>query len=287
VCLIAFAIGASQRWPLVIASNRDEFLSRPTLPLASWKTNSGQEIISGRDLRAGGTWLGMTPSGRVAFLTNVREAMPKTASLSRGELVMRWLDSSSDAEGFLAKLEKDCSAYAGFNLVFGDFQRNAWAWVTNKSSAAVSGWHAQALQPGVYGLSNAALDTPWPKTMELKRVLAASLADQVKGYELDKFQGPLWTALFNQERAPFGQLPATGVPQAMEEALSSAFVEFSEHAYGTRSSTVLVASRTDSGANTKRWQIQVEERTHLRGETHQIAGLGPASMAIANLNFVC
>ena len=94
MCLIAFAIGASKRWPLVIASNRDEFVDRPTLPLDWWKTACGQEIISGRDLRAGGTWLGMTPAGRVAFLTNVREAAPKVALSSRGELVNWWGQSS-------------------------------------------------------------------------------------------------------------------------------------------------------------------------------------------------
>ena len=267
MCLIAFAIGASQRWPLVIASNRDEFLNRPTLPLARWQTPHGQEIISGRDVRAGGTWLGMTPGGRVAFLTNVREAEPKPALLSRGELVTRWLQADGDADGFVASLEKGEGTYGGFNLVLGDVQRNAWHWLTNKSMASVSGWQAQALEPGVYGLSNAALDTPWPKTLELKQRLAAALRQETKTHDLEVLRRPLWSALANRQRAPAGKLPATGVSQAMELALSSAFVEFPEHAYGTRCSTVLVASRKEDGASAQSLEIDVQEQTYLRSET--------------------
>lgn len=260
MCLIAFSIGASPRWPLVIAANRDEFLDRPTLPLASWQTGSGREIISGRDLRAGGTWLGTTPGGRVAFLTNVREAEPATAPRSRGELVTRWLEADGDAASFIAALNKESGAYGGFNLVLGDFQKNAWIWVTNKAASSRTGWHAQTLAPGVYGLSNAALDTPWLKTTQLKRVLAAALATQANVPDINALQAPLWTALASRERSPREQLPSTGVALAMEEALSSVFVDVPEYEYGTRSSTVLVA--------TEAW-IQVEEWTHLREKTQE------------------
>ena len=262
MCLIAFAIGASQRWPLVIASNRDEFLERPTLPLARWHTGLGHEIISGRDLRAGGTWLGVTPGGRVAFLTNVREASAQPAPFSRGQLVMRWLDAGNDVASFAEALERDSGAYGGFNLVIGDLQRNDWAWMTNKSSESSSGWHVQSLQPGIYGLSNAALDTPWPKTTELKRVLTAALAEQAQQSNLDAFQKPLWNGLGNRSRAPIEKLPVTGAPLAIEEALSSAFVDFPEHQYGTRCSTVLLATRTETDDKFQRWHVQVEERTH-------------------------
>ncbi|MEO7160972.1 MAG: NRDE family protein [Polaromonas sp.] len=283
MCLIAFAIGASQRWPLVIASNRDEFLSRPTLPLAKWETASGQEIISGRDLRAGGTWLGMTPEGRVAFLTNVRAANPKTALFSRGELVTRWLETNGDAEGFTASLGKEDGAYAGFNLVLGDVQRNAWTWLTNKSTETLSGWHVQALKPGVYGLSNAALDTPWPKTLELKRVLTAALHPETKNHDLDSLQRSLWAALANRHRAHFGQLPETGASQEMEQALSSAFVEFPEYAYGTRSSTLLVASRKEDKLLMQSLQIDVREQTYLRQANNEITEIG----ATVALSFAC
>lgn len=263
MCLIAFAIGASQRLPLVIASNRDEFLNRPTLPLARWKTSDGKEVISGRDLRAGGTWLGMTPGGRVAFLTNVRQAESKVAEFSRGELVTRWLKTDTDAKGFVASLDKDDRAYGGFNLVLGDIQRNAWTWLTNRSTDLASSWHVQALQPGVYGLSNAALDTPWPKTLELRQVLAAALRLETKTHDLEALRRPLWAALANRKRAPLGGLPLTGLSQATELALSSAFVEFPECAYGTRSSTLLTASRQDDSGSMHSLQVEAQELTYL------------------------
>jgi len=257
VCLVAFAINASARWPLVIAANRDEFLNRPTQPLDRWQTPQGQDIISGRDLRAGGTWLGMTPGGRVAFLTNVREAQPQAAPRSRGELVTRWLEETGDANAFARAIKQNAAAWGGFNLVLGDVQRNAWSWITNKPAA--SAMQVQPLQPGVYGLSNAALNTPWPKTVALQSVLAACL----DATEADALQDSLWAALANPERAPRERLPATGVSLEREEALSSAFVDFPEHAYGTRSSTVLLASAADRVDGTQRWQVQLEERTHL------------------------
>jgi len=255
MCLVAFAINASAHWPLVIAANRDEFFARPTQPLARWHTGRGQEIISGRDLRAGGTWLGITPSGRVAFLTNVREANPRAAPHSRGKLVTRWLEETGDAQAFAGALAPDAAAYGGFNLVLGDFQRNEWTWITNKS--ATSALQAQALKPGVYGLSNAALNTPWPKTAALQSVLA----DALERADPAALKAMLWSALASRERAPREQLPTTGVPLALEQALSSAFVEVPENAYGTRSSTVLLASAQDSVSGARRWQVQIEEWT--------------------------
>lgn len=263
MCLVAFAINSSERWPLVIAANRDEFLSRPTLPLSRWHGASGQEIISGRDLQAGGTWLGITPGGRVAFLTNVREAQAPAAPRSRGELVTRWLEASGDARDFARALEQDGAAYGGFNLVLGDFQRNAWSWLSNRHGGT-STLLLQGLAPGVYGLSNAALNTPWPKTTALQRVLADALTSQAHAPAPDALQARLWTALASRDRAALEHLPATGVPQAMEQALSSAFVDVPERAYGTRSSTVLLACARDNRENVRRWDVQVQERTHLR-----------------------
>jgi uncharacterized protein with NRDE domain len=267
MCLIAFAIGASARWPLVVASNRDEFLNRPTQPLDRWQTDAGQDIISGRDLRAGGTWLGLTPGGRVAFLTNVREVKTPAAPHSRGELVTRWLTQSGDAAAFSRTLTEDAQAYGGFNLVLGDFQSNTWTWLSNRSTDG-SALHVQTLEPGVYGLSNAALNTPWPKTTALQNALKASLN---AAPDPEALQARLWAALASRERAPReALLPTTGVPLAFEEALSSAFVDFPEQAYGTRSSTVLLASaQRDAGAE-RRWEVQLEERTH----RHEAPGAG-------------
>lgn len=221
MCLVAFAIGVSERWPLVVASNRDEFLNRPTLPLARWITGAGKEVISGRDERAGGTWLGLSPGGRVAMLTNVRESQPFAGEKSRGELVTRWLEGDGDAAGFMA--QADSAAFGPCNLVLGDFQTASWHWLTNR--ADLPGWSACALAPGVYGLSNAALDTPWPKTQALKQALQSALAADTQ----EVMQASLWSALQDRQRASPEHLPHTGVPLAFEQALSSAFVDFPEH----------------------------------------------------------
>jgi uncharacterized protein with NRDE domain len=270
MCLIAFALHASARWPLVIAANRDEFLDRPTVPLARWKTPAGQVIVSGRDLRAGGAWFGVTsgglggpigPGGRIAFLTNVREAEALPAPRSRGELVTRWLESQIGAEKFVAGLAADPTAFAGFNLVVGSIQRDQWHWVTNRPSQShlAKALHYEALRPGIYGLSNAALDSPWPKTTQLKDALGQSLRAHEAGGDLAALRADLWHALGSRERAEAAHLPRTGIPLAREEALSSAFVEMPEHGYGTRSSTLLTASAGAGG-----WEVQMEEREHLR-----------------------
>ncbi|MDP2817675.1 MAG: NRDE family protein [Polaromonas sp.] len=248
MCLIAFAIGASARWPLLVAANRDEFLDRPTLPLTRWQSDADAEIISGRDIRAGGTWLGLTAAGRIAMLTNVRGPASLTGDKSRGELVTRWLDSDTDAASFMAQIEPE--AYGGFNLVLGDFKSRAWQWLSNKPGP---GLESRALAPGIYGLSNGALDTPWPKTLGLKKALHSALTASSE----DALEQELMTALRDRRRADRKDLPCTGVPLALEEALSSAFVDFPEHGYGTRCSTVLVAS-----ADSKGWDLAVQEVTH-------------------------
>ena len=263
MCLIAFAINASARWPLVVASNRDEFLDRPTLPLARWKTASGQEIISGRDGRAGGTWLGVTPTGRVAFLTNVREPKNGPAKSTRGELVTRWLKGSCGAEEFTTSLmEKSAASYSGFNLVVGDLHRDAWTWLTNRASAPYPGWYAQALTAGVYGLSNASLDTPWPKTLELKRVLSAALSQAESS---DGLHGMLWPALASRGLTSLAGASEMNRRMPMESALSSAFVDMPALAYGTRSSTVLTVSRSQGDhLSATTCCTEVQERSHLR-----------------------
>lgn len=255
MCLISFAIGASERWPLVIAANRDEFLDRPTLPLARWCTDGGTEVISGRDLRAGGTWLGLTPGGRLAMLTNVREAERVTGERSRGELVLRWLEGDMDASQFVAGT--DPTAYGAFNLVLGDFQSSSWHWLSNQPGLD---WQARELGPGLYGLSNGAMDTPWPKTVTLKQAMQNALASSSE----KELQASLWAALQDRQRASDLHLPRTGVPLPLERALSSVFVDFPEHGYGTRSSTLLVARAGESAGSGLSWDLLVEETTHSR-----------------------
>ena len=257
MCLLAIAIGASARWPLVIASNRDEFRDRPTLPLAVWRTPGDNTVMSGRDLRAGGTWMGSTPGGRIALLTNVREPDAVTAALSRGELPLRWLEGQMNAAQFLA--DTDAKSYGGCNLVLGDFLRGEWTWASNRgellagaapmtSRLTASGWQTMALLPGIYGLSNALLDTPWPKTQALKAAIqtALTLADtEGDGAVLARV---LWPALANSERAALGDLPNTGVATDFEHALSSALIDMPERGYGTRCSTLMWVAQTAEGA---------------------------------------
>ncbi len=253
MCLIAFAIGASPRWPLVVAANRDEFLNRPTLPLARWQTDAGKDIVSGRDLRAGGTWLGLTPGGRVAMLTNVRGPRSAAGEKSRGELVLRWLEGDMDAASFMA--QTDGADYGGFNLVIGDFQTASWHWLSNQPGGS---WQSQTLAPGVYGLSNGALDTPWPKTLALKQALRTALAAPAA----DELQAGLWTALQGRQRTSDEHLPRTGVPLALERALSSVFVDFPEHGYGTRCSTLVVMDARETDDISCDHNIWVHEQTY-------------------------
>lgn len=249
MCLIAFALGAHPRWPLVIASNRDEYRARPTAPLSTWATPTGRPVVAGRDLQDGGTWFGTTPTGRVAMLTNLRRGTAASGQRSRGELVTRWLESDFDAAQFANVLQP--KAYAGFNLVVGDHGAGQWHCLSNADGPALS---LQRVAPGVHGLSNAQLNTPWRKTVELKRSLAMALT---QANDAEGLQAQLFTALQNPSRCPPTELPNTGVPADMELGLSSAWVDLPQYGYGTRSSTVLVAE--SAGANT---EVRLWEQTY-------------------------
>lgn len=246
---MAMALGQSSRWPLVLASNRDEFHDRPALPLSRWTAPDGTFVVSGRDLRAGGTWLGCTPGGRVALLTNVREGAAAAGARSRGELPLRWLGSSQDGLGFLGS----CSAhdYAGCNLLMGDSLTGEWTWASNRGDTGdvLNGWHFQVLQPGFYGLSNALLDTPWPKTLALKAALAQAVTrtEQMAAATASaELQLQLWLALTDRQRAPLTLLPNTGIDAALEHGLSSAWVDLPERGYGTRCSSLVWTETTPS-----------------------------------------
>lgn len=247
MCLIAFAIGARPDTPLLLASNRDEFFDRPTQALHRWPDGSG--IWAGRDQRDGGTWLGIGENGRVALLTNVRSARNATGARSRGELATRWLQGHSSTDRFAASL--DPSAYGGFNLVLGDLHASRWAWLCNRNPLAphadtAAALHRQDLPPGLYGLSNAALDTPWPKTQRLKAALAQALqsvpaALSVKSAPSAGADAAWMTPLENvlSDTRPAVDPPPTGVPTDWERQLSSPFVQAPEQGYGTRSSLLM------------------------------------------------
>jgi uncharacterized protein with NRDE domain len=274
MCLIAFALHADPACPLLIAANRDEFLDRPTAALHRWALADGTEIVAGRDLRDGGTWLGLSPTGRVAMLTNVRQTQAGPGARSRGELVTRWLRGDGDEDDLAEAI--DPGAYGGFNLVVGDFHRARWSWLSNRDpesphDSGPPALHRQALGAGLYGLSNASLDTPWPKTVQLKQALGESLARLQANRSMDdgEWMHPLATRLTEAAPATPGDLPRTGVSADMERALSSPFVRMADRAYGTRSSLVVRALPSAHA-----WDVQVDEWTH--DPLQPVAGLDPA-----------
>lgn len=222
MCLILVAWRVHHEFPLVVAANRDEFHARATAPAAFWTNHP--RVLAGRDLAAGGTWLGITREGRFAVLTNFRDpANHQPFAPSRGHLVADYLCSDADIDEYLDTIEP--ARYNGFNLLLGDGRRlMAFSNVTNER---------HLFAPGIYGLSNALLDTPWPKVGAGKTALEAALA------HLPDEHG-LWALLRDDRTYPDHVLPATGVPLEWERLLSAAFIRGSD--YGTRNSTVLTMS---------------------------------------------
>jgi uncharacterized protein with NRDE domain len=247
MCLVAFAFEASARFPMVLVANRDEFFARPTAALDWWVAGPGaQPILSGRDLLGGGTWLGLNPAGRLALLTNVRDpALNDPAAPTRGSLVPTWLDGmSSDA----LRTRSVAAGHNGFNLLAIDFTTGERMHVSNRESRCT------ALSTGIHGLSNAGLDTPWPKVVALKSALGDAVRHAGSALEL---ANRLFEALTDDRPAPDDALPATGVSLEWERHLSSAFILTPDRRYGTRSSTVVITEASGDGLTT-----HVLERTH-------------------------
>lgn len=222
MCLIVFAWKAHPDFPLVVAANRDEFHARPTAAAGFWDDRPG--ILAGRDLEGMGTWLGVTRSGRFAAVTNYRDAasVPREAA-SRGLLASRYLESEAAPDAFAAAVAADGTAYRGFNFLASD-REEMW-WVSNR------GGNARRLEPGVHGLSNHLLDTPWPKVTRGKQRLHQAL-------ELAPAVEPLLALLADTAEAADGELPDTGVGAERERLLSAARIV--SPAYGTRSSSALL-----------------------------------------------
>jgi len=232
MCLVVFALGVFPDAPFVLAANRDEYFARPAAPAAWWE-HDGTKIFGGRDLDKGGTWMALDGSGRISVVTNVRDLSKPQTGRSRGFLPRDAITSDAMPPAI------DVAAYPAFNMLVGD--REAMFYVSDESSP-------RRMAPGLHGLSNHRLDTPWPK---VKRGLAV----------LER--GPNVEALFEMLRdetpAPDPDLPKTGVPLEVERKLSSPFVAMPEVGYGTRCSTVVI--RNPAG------ETRFEERTwNERGE---------------------
>lgn len=227
MCLILLAHDVHPTYRLVVAANRDELYARPTEPAGFWA--DAPDVLAGRDLSAGGTWMGITRGGRFAAVTNYRELTPPPPDPpSRGHLVGGFLRGAAPAEAYLADLATRAQAFAGFNLLVDDGR--SLGWLSNRGGAP------RMLRRGVYGVSNALLDTPWPKVVRGKEALRDALA----GPE-ERLESALFTALRDEAWAPDEALPDTGVGIERERWLSSMFIVSPE--YGTRASTVLLVAR--------------------------------------------
>jgi len=236
MCLVALAIDQNRRFPLVVAANRDEFFKRPAARLAWWTPEAGgPAILSGRDLEAGGTWMGLTAEGRLALVTNVRDpARNEAAAPSRGRIVADWLGATERTDRFWMRTA--LSGYNGFNLVAADFRRGECFWASNNGS------YPMRLERGVHGLSNAGLDTPWPKVEALKERLEDALAT---ADSVDQLSSLLFAALGDRSEADDDELPETGVSRELEKMLSAAFIRSPDMGYGTRCSTLVIAERVN------------------------------------------
>ena len=229
MCLILLAIKAHPEYRLILAANRDEFYERPSESPAFW--HEAPDLLAGRDLRGGGTWFGITRKGRIAAITNYRDpASQKENAPSRGKLVKDFLLGEEPPLEYLEGVRRAGAGYNGFNLIVGDGDQLYW--YSNRGDKVTG------ISPGLHGISNHLLDTPWPKVSKGKEQLARVLQDR---------NGPASEALFEllRDRSPVPDdaLPRTGVSLEWERVLSSIFIW--SPTYGTRSSTLLFLDQED------------------------------------------
>lgn len=238
MCLVLLAHHIREDLPLLLLCNRDEFFDRSTAPLRWWVESP--DILAGRDQRFGGTWLAVKRDGRFALLTNFRNALAVNAQpgvlpqqektpieLSRGDLVVSFLKWQGETARFLEKLSHTRQQYKPFNLIFG----SAWGEIFFFSSEENS---SRLLSQNIYGLSNASLDTPWPKVTKSKEQFRKLL----KSPRID--QEALFEMMKNEQTASDESLPKTGVPLEWERALSPIFIRAKSMNYGTRSTSLVL-----------------------------------------------
>lgn len=229
MCLIFISLDQHPRYKLLVAGNRDEFYDRPTQPAAYWPDFPG--ILGGRDLEAGGTWLGVTTGGKISMLTNYRDPQNIDPSApTRGRLVADYLEGSQTAAAYLEAVNASGIRYNGFNLLSGDADELYY----------YSNYHrfVQKVQPGFYGLSNKFIDTPWPKVVNGKQKIGPAFSRTTIDPE------EIFRLLYDDSTAPPDQLPDTGLARDMELALSAMFIKTGN--YGSRCSTIVAVDRDDN-----------------------------------------
>ncbi len=225
MCLVALSWRSHPEYPLLISANRDEFFDRPTSPLHRWENG----IYAGKDLRGGGTWMGFHPDGKWALLTNYRDFLhPRIPEISRGRLVLDFLQESLSPENYLDRVVSDRERYDGFNLILSDGKKLHYY--------SNYGPDPMELQPGIYAVSNGLIDAPWPKS----KLAAKQMANLRKA---DPDADALLSILKSNETFPLEKLPKTGVSTAMEQQLSAQFIRM-EPGYGTVSATSVLRDQS-------------------------------------------
>ena len=228
MCLLLLAHDLHPEYRLIVAANRDEFYDRPTAPATYW--TDAPLVLAGRDLRAGGTWLGTDRTGRFAAVTNFRQGQREPlAARSRGHLVSEYLTGEMDPWTHVTQVRREAQLYNGFNLIAGDAREVVY--FSNREG------EPRALAPGIYGLSNHLLDTPWPKVTAGKAAVSAL----VRTSAAPELMAQLFDLLSDPTRPADDLLPQTGISPEWERLLSSAFIASRD--YGTRSSTVVLVGR--------------------------------------------
>lgn len=230
MCLITFAYKAHPIYKLIVAANRDEFYIRPTRKAQFWRSEKYPEMLAGKDLEAGGTWMGITKAGKWGALTNYRNpAWVKKDPPSRGELVLDFLKNEEYSRNQLMNTREYAKKYNGFNLLLGD---NKGLFHYSNVTDSIT-----EIEPGIHGVSNALLDTSWPKLDQAK----ADLNKVIKHKDFETEQ--LFDLLKNEHKPPEESLPDTGIPKEWEKAVSSVFIKTDN--YGTRCSTLLLINHND------------------------------------------
>jgi uncharacterized protein with NRDE domain len=261
MCLLVLAWRAHPRYRLIVAANRDEFHERPTAPLSVWPAPN--DILAGRDLRAGGTWMGIDRHHRFGAVTNFRELQrPRRSAPSRGGLVPAFLGQEESPEAFLARIETDAPGYSGFNLLISDTDRLWYA--SNRMDR-----FGRPLPPGVYGLSNEFLDTPWPKLRRVRQRFEAWLAGPCTADPVSEL-----LRLLDDREPATEAAPQPGLAPEWERTLSAPFVI--HPSYGTRASTVLLLEPAGSTMMAER---RFDAAGAMSGETelHLNAGEWPTA----------
>jgi len=225
MCLIVFAWQVIPGTPLIAAGNRDEFYERPALPADWW--DDCPQIYAGRDLRGGGTWMGVTRDGRFAAITNIRAPSERRPDApTRGRLVADYLSGDEAPQDYVDRIAPDAGKFNGFNLLVGNREQLIWY-----SNARIDDpRNGKPLVPGVYGLSNATLDTPWPKVVRTKAQFGSLLCQGAP-------EEAYFDMLADTTRPSDCRLPRTGFSIEWERLLSPVCIESPD--YGTRASTLV------------------------------------------------